>query len=64
MIYSKALDLCDAFYIFCNYYRSLKKEWYEKSDYFIDDYDDDDDDDDDYDADDGFGNNLDVITDF
>ena len=45
IIKSKALDVCDACYIFCNYYKSLKKESYEKSDDFIDDDDDDDDDD-------------------
>ena len=39
-INSKALDVCDACYIFCNYYKVLKKESYEKSDGFIDDDDD------------------------
>ena len=37
------LDVCDACYIFINYYKSLKKKAYEKSDVFVDydDYDDD-----------------------
>ena len=74
MIKSKALDFCDACYIFRNYYKSLKKEPYEKSDDLIDDYDYDYDDDYDYDYDydtdddendtvDRDGNNPDVITD-
>ena len=71
MIKSKALDICDACYLFCNYYHSLKKESYEKSDDLTDDDDDDnddddDDDDDDYDDDDdddGDVNDPNVITD-
>ena len=44
-IKSKDLDVCDSCYIFCNYYKSIKKESYEQPYYFIDydDYDDDDD---------------------
>ena len=45
MIKSKALYVCDACYIFHNYYKSDKKESYWKSDDLIDDddyYDDDD----------------------
>ena len=61
MIKSKALDVCDACYIFCNYYKILKKDSYKKSDDLIDD-DGDDDDDDDCDVD-GDGNDTDVITD-
>ena len=58
MIESKALDVCDACCIFSNYYKSLKKESYEKPDDLIDDYDYDD-----YnDAVDGYGNDPDVIT--
>ena len=39
---SKALDVCDACFIFRHYYKILKKESYEKLDDFIDgdDYDD------------------------
>ena len=52
---------CGACYIFRNYYKSVKKESYEKSnDWINDDYDDDDDDG--YYAADGDGNNPDVIT--
>ena len=36
IIKSKALDVCDACYIYRNYYKCLKKESYEKSDDFID----------------------------
>ena len=65
MVKSKALGVFDACYIFCNYYKSLKKESYEKADDLIDDYDDDDDYDDydDDDAVDGDGNDPDFITD-
>ena len=35
MIKSKNLDVCDACYIFHNYYKNLKKESYEKPDYLI-----------------------------
>ena len=51
MIKSKALDVCNTCYIFFDYYKSLKKEPYEKSDDLIDDYDYDYDDDYDYDYD-------------
>ena len=62
MIKSKALYVCDACYIFHNYYKSVKKESYEKSDDWInDDYDDDDDDG--YYAADGDGNGPNVTTD-
>ena len=53
------MDVCDACYIFCNYYKSLKKKRYGKSNNFIDDDDDDDDDD----AVDGYGNDTNIITD-
>ena len=43
MIKSNSQDFCDTCYIFSNYYKSLKKESYEKSDSLIDEYDDDDD---------------------
>ena len=46
---------CDACYIFCHYYKSLKKESYKKSDNFIDD-------DDGYDAVDEDVNDPNVIT--
>ena len=42
MIESKALNICDACYIFFNYYKNLKKESYIKSDDLIDDYYDND----------------------
>ena len=58
MIKSKDLDVCDACYIFCNNYKSLKNEPYEKTDYLIDDYDDYDND-----AIDGDGNHPDITTD-
>ena len=61
MIKSKALDICDTSYIFCNFYKSHKKEWYQNVDDLI--HDDDDDDDDDYGAVYGDGNNPYVITD-
>ena len=63
VIESKALDGCDYCYIFCNCYKSLKQESYEKPDDSIDDYDYDDDDDDDNYAVDGDGKNPYVITD-
>ena len=50
IIKSKDLDVCHACYTFRNYYNSLKKGSYEKSDDFIDN-DDNDDDDDDFDRD-------------
>ena len=62
IIISRALDVCNAGYIFRNYYKSLKKRSYEKPDYFIDDDDDDDDDDENY-AVDGCVNDPNVITD-
>ena len=50
------MGVFDDFYIFLNYYKSFKKESYEKLDGYIDD--------DDYDYDvDGDGNDTDVITD-
>ena len=58
MIKSQALDFCDTCYICRNYYKSIKKESYEKPDDLIDDYDDDVEDDSVY----GYGNELDVIT--
>ena len=60
MIKSKALVVCDSCYIFSHYYKSLKKESYEKPDDLIYDYDDYDD----YydDAVDGDRNDPDVIT--
>ena len=62
----KALYVCYACYIFRNYYKSIKKELYEKPyDWIHDNYDDDDedDDDDDDDAVGGDGNDPVVITD-
>ena len=40
MIKKKKLDVCDDCCMFRHYYKSLKKESYEKSDNFIDDDDD------------------------
>ena len=54
IIKSKALDICYACCISCNYYKSLKKESYEKPYDFIDDYDD---------AVHGYGNDPNLITD-
>ena len=61
MIKSKDLNICDACYIIHNYYNSLIKESFIKSDFFIDDDDDDGHDDDD-DVN-GYGKKRDVITD-
>ena len=60
IIKSKALDVFDSCYILLNYYNSLKKELYEKSDGFIDD---DDNYENDYDAVGGDVNNPGVIMD-
>ena len=62
VVKSKALGVCGACYIFCNYYKSLRKESYKRSNDFIDDDDDDDADDDSVDGDEDV-NYPDVITD-
>ena len=65
MIKSKALYVCDACYMFRHYYKSLKKESYEKPDYWTDYNDDDYEDNDDYNNDSvaGYVNDPDAITD-
>ena len=59
IIKSNILGVCDAYYIFRNYYKSLKKELYDKSDHLIDYYDNYDN----YYAVDADGNDPNVITD-